>query len=204
MKPEGNKLTVVVTNAISDIYPQTADFTFYGGLYRDVNFIEVNEVHFDLFPVGGEAIAVVIKDAEGNVVARGGAPAVNHTDLLISVKEPHKWHGMEDPYCYTALAKLLVGEEVVDEVEVTFGYRSFHVDSNTGFWLNGKNVPLHGVSRHQDRLDKGWAISKEDHEEDIALIKEVGANTIRLAHYQHDQYFYDLCDKTGFIYTNGF
>lgn len=187
MKPEGNMLTVVVTNSISDIYPQTADFTFYGGLYRDVNFIEVNEAHFDLlkdgtagvfvtphcsgntrfdlFPVGGEAIAVVIKDAEGNVAARGGAPAVNHTDLLISVKEPHKWHGMEDPYCYTAVAKLLVGEEVVDEVEVTFGYRSFHVDSNTGFWLNGKNVPLHGVSRHQDRLDKGWAISKEDHEE---------------------------------------
>lgn len=76
---------------------------------------------------------------EGNVVARGGAPAVMHTNLLISVKEPYKWHGMEDPYCYTDVAKLLVGEEVVDEVEVTFGYRSFHVDPNTGFWLNGKN-----------------------------------------------------------------
>ena len=222
MKPEGNMLTVVVTNAISDIYPQTADFTFYGGLYRDVNFIEVNETHFDLLKDGTSAvfvtphcsgntrldlfpvnaadamIAVELKDAEGNVVGRAGAPAVNHTDILISVKEPHLWHGMEDPYCYTAVAKLLVGEEVVDEVEVTYGYRSFHVDPNTGFWLNGKNVPLHGVSRHQDRLDKGWAISKEDHEEDIALIKEVGANTIRLAHYQHDQYFYDLCDKTGF------
>ena len=222
MKKAGNVLTVVVTNAVSDIYPQTADFTFYGGLYRDVNFIEVNDAHFDLlkdgtagvfvtphcsgntrfdlFPVNAADgfISVEIKDAEGNVVATGGADAVNHTDLLISVKEPHKWQGMEDPYCYTAVAKLLVNEEVVDEVEVTYGYRSFHVDSNTGFWLNGKNVPLHGVSRHQDRLDKGWAISKEDHEEDIALIKELGANTIRLAHYQHDQYFYDLCDKTGF------
>ena len=176
MLPEGNVLTVVVTNAISDIYPQTADFTFYGGLYRDVNFIEVNEAHFDLlkdgtsavfvtphcsgntrldlFPVGAaDSIAVELKDAEGNVVGRAGAPAKNHTDILISEKEPHKWHGMEDPYCYTAVAKLLVGEEVVDEVEVTYGYRSFHVDPNTGFWLNGKNVPLHGVSRHQDRLD---------------------------------------------------
>ena len=116
---------------------------FYGGLYRDVNFIEVNEAHFDLlkdgtagvfvtphcsgntrfdlFPVGGDAIAVEIKDADGNVVGRGGAPAANHVDLLISVKEPHKWHGMEAPYCYTAVAKLLTGEEVVDEVEVTFG-----------------------------------------------------------------------------------
>ena len=222
MKKEGNVLTVVVTNAISDIYPQTADFTFYGGLYRDVNFIEVNEAHFDLLKDGTSAvfvtphcsgntrldlfpvnaadamIAVELKDAEGNVVGRAGAAAANHTDILISVKEPHLWHGMEDPYCYTAVAKLLIGEEVVDEVEVTYGYRSFHVDPNTGFWLNGKNVPLHGVSRHQDRLDKGWAISKEDHAEDIALVKELGANTIRLAHYQHDQYFYDLCDKTGF------
>lgn len=220
MKPDGNVLTVTVTNAESSIYPQHADFTFYGGLYRDVNFIEVNAAHFDLlkngtqgvfvtphcsgttrldlFPVGGDFISVEIKDAEGNVVATGGAKACEHTHLLLSVKEPHLWNGMEDPYCYTAVAKLLAGEEVTDEVTVTFGYRSFHVDPNTGFWLNGKNVPLHGVSRHQDRQDKGWAISKADHEQDLALIKEIGANTIRLAHYQHDQYFYDLCDRTGF------
>lgn len=90
----------------------------------------------------------LLKDAEGNVVGRAGAPAKNHTDILISVKEPHLWNGMEDPYCYTAVAKLLVGEEVVDEVEVIYGYRSFHVDPNTGFWLNEKNVPLHGVSEY--------------------------------------------------------
>lgn len=222
MKAEGNVLTVVVTNAESSVYPQTADFTFYGGLYRDVNFIEVNDAHFDLlkdgtsgvfvtphctgktrldlFPVNaaGAFVAVELKDAEGNVVAAGGADAEDHTIILIDVKEPHLWHGMEDPYCYTACAKIVKDEEILDTVEVVYGYRSFHVDPNTGFWLNGKNVPLHGVSRHQDRLDKGWAISKEDHEEDIALIKELGANTIRLAHYQHDQYFYDLCDKTGF------
>lgn len=222
MKAEGNVLTVVVTNAESDIYPQTADFTFYGGLYRDVNFIEVNDTHFDLlkdgtagvfvtphctgktrldlFPVNAEGavLSVELKDAEGNTVGVGGAEAKEHTDIIIDVKAPHMWHGMEDPYCYTAVAKIVKGEDVLDTVEVTYGYRSFHVDPNTGFWLNGKNVPLRGVSRHQDRLDKGWAISKADHEEDIALIKELGANTIRLAHYQHDQYFYDLCDKTGF------
>ena len=222
MKAEGNVLTVVVSNAVSDIYPQTADFTFYGGLYRDVNFIEVNEAHFDLlkdgtagvfvtphcagktrldlFPVNAEGafISVELKDAEGNTVAAGGTDAAAHTDLIIDVKEPHLWHGVEDPYCYTAVANLVKDEVVLDTVTVTYGYRSFHVDPNTGFWLNGKNVPLHGVSRHQDRLDKGWALSKEDHAEDIALIKELGANTIRLAHYQHDQYFYDLCDKNGF------
>ena len=222
MKAEGNVLTVVVSNAVSDIYPQTADFTFYGGLYRDVNFIEVNEAHFDLlkdgtagvfvtphasgntrldlFPVNAEGayISVALKDAEGNTVAAGGAAAEEHTNILIDVKVPHLWNGMADPYCYTAEASIVKDDVILDTVTVTYGYRSFHVDPNTGFWLNGKNVPLHGVSRHQDRLDKGWAISKTDHEEDVAIIKELGANTIRLAHYQHDQYFYDLCDHTGF------
>ena len=223
MQPEGNVLTVIVSNAKSDIYPQSADFTFYGGLYRDVNFIEVNDTHFDLlmdgtdavfvtphnvgktrvdlFPVNAEGctLNVTLKDAEGNVVGSAQTDALAHTHVLIDVKEPHLWNGVEDPYCYTCEAKILCGEEVLDTVAVDYGYRSFHVDPNTGFWLNGKNVPLHGVSRHQDRLNKGWAISKADHEEDIVLIKELGANTIRLAHYQHDQYFYSLCDKAGFV-----
>ena len=222
MKKTGNSLSVVVSNAVSDIYPQTADFTFYGGLYRDVNFIEVAPAHFDLlkhgteavfvtphcsgktrldlFPVGamGCTLTVELKDAEGNVVGTGAAAAEDHTHVIIDVKNPHLWNGMEDPYCYTATASIVKEGAVLDAVTVTYGYRSFHVDANTGFWLNGKNVPLHGVSRHQDRQDKGWAISKADHEEDIALIKEVGANTIRLAHYQHDQYFYELCNRTGF------
>ena len=225
MKKEGNVLTVVVTNGVSDIYPQNADFTFYGGLYRDVNFIEVNDTHFDLLKHGTSAVFVTphcsgktrvdlfpvnacgcahtlkveLKDAEGNVVGAGETKAAAHAHLIIDVKDPHKWNGMADPYCYTATASIVKEEEVLDEVTVTYGYRSFHVDANTGFYLNGKSVPLHGVSRHQDRKDKGWAISKADHEEDCALIKELGANTIRLAHYQHDQYFYDLCDHTGFV-----
>ncbi len=222
MKAEGNVLTVAVSNAVSDIYPQTADFTFYGGLYRDVNFIEVAPAHFDLmkhgtdavfvtphcsgktrldlFPVNacGATLAVELKDAEGNVVGTGAVEASDHANIIIDVKNPHVWNGMADPYCYTATASIVKDDVVVDAVTVTYGYRSFRVDAETGFYLNGKNVPLRGVSRHQDRQDKGWAISKADHEEDIALIKEVGANTIRLAHYQHDQYFYDLCDHTGF------
>ncbi len=223
MLPSGNVLTVVVSNAKSDIYPQSADFTFYGGLYRDVSYIEVSDAHYDLlmdgtcgvfvtphasgktrvdlFPVSAEGctLKVELKDAEGNVAGSAETEAVAHAHVLIDVNEPHKWNGMADPYCYTATATILEGQEEVDRVTITYGYRSFHVDPNTGFWLNGKNVPLHGVSRHQDRLDKGWAISREDHEEDVALIKELGANTIRLAHYQHAQYFYDLCDHTGFV-----
>ena len=223
MKAEGNVLTVVVTNAVSDIYPQNADFTFYGGLYRDVNFVEVNDAHFDLlldgtdavfvtphvsgntrvdlFPVNAEGctVKVELKDAEGNVVGTALTAASEHAHVLISVKNVHKWNGLADPYLYTAAASIISGEEVLDTVTVSYGYRTFHVDPSNGFYLNGRSTPLHGVARHQDRLDKGWAISKADHEEDVALIKELGANTIRLAHYQHDQYFYDLCDKTGFV-----
>ena len=106
---------------------------------------------------------------------------------------------MEDPYCYTCEATIEKDGAVLDAVTETYGYRSFHVDPDKGFFLNGKSYPLHGVSRHQDRQDMGWAITPKEHEEDIALIKEVGANTIRLAHYQHDQYFYSLCDHTGFV-----
>ncbi len=222
MKKEGNVLSVVVTNAESEVYPQKADFTFYGGLYRDVNFIEVKKAHFDLlkhgtsgvfvtpystgntridlFPVdaAGCTVLVELKDASGKVVAKKKTPAEAHTVVKIGVRNVHLWDGMADPYCYTCTATLLKGDAVLDTVTETYGYRSFSVSPQTGFWLNGKNVPLHGVSRHQDKLDKGWAISKEDHRIDLELIKEVGANTIRLAHYQHDQYFYDLCDHAGF------
>ena len=223
MKKEGNVLTVVVTNAPSDIYPQNADFTFYGGLYRDVNYIEVADAHFDLLMDGTDAVFVTphnvgktrvdlfsvdaagatlkveLKDAEGNVVGQAETEATEHAYVLIDVQEPHLWNGIADPYCYTCTATILRDGEALDAVTVTYGYRSFRVDAEHGFYLNGKALPLHGVARHQDRLDKGWAISKADHEEDIALIKELGANTIRLAHYQHDQYFYELCNRAGFV-----
>ena len=222
MQPADNELTVEVFNGVCDVYPQRADFTFFGGIYRSTRFIEVEQGHFDLlkngsnavfvtpqvsgntridlFPVEAEGctVAVQLLDAQGTVVASGTADAVAHTFLRLDVEQPHLWHGMEDPYCYRAVATLLRGEEELDRVEVMYGYRSFHICPNTGFWLNGKNVPLRGVCRHQDRKDMGWAISTKEHDEDVVLIKEIGANTIRLAHYQHDQYFYDLCDKTGF------
>ena len=106
---------------------------------------------------------------------------------------------MEDPYLYRAVARLVKSGEVVDQVEDHFGVRVFEVDPKKGFFLNGRSYPLRGVCRHQDRPGIGNAISQAIHEEDMALIREIGANTIRLAHYQHDQYFYDLCDKYGLI-----
>ena len=222
LKESDNTLQVAVTNAPGNIYPQHADFTFFGGLYRDVYFVEVENAHFDLMKNGSDAVFVTpyrtgytrldmfpvnadgcnirveLLDAAQNVLYTETVPAEPHTYLATTLENPHLWHGVEDPYCYQARATLLRGEEMVDQITVTYGYRSYRVDPDNGFFLNGKSFPLRGVCRHQDREDKGWAISKADHLEDAEMIREIGANTVRLAHYQHDQYFYDLCDQMGF------
>ncbi len=218
-----NKLVVEVDNSVNDrVYPQKADFTFYGGIYRSVKLITVNKAHFDLDYFGGPGIAVsaevknqgkdadvwvrtwhtaengtvaiTLKDADGKVVATGKG-----TDTRINLKNVHLWDGLEDPYLYTCEADLLVADTVVDSVSTTFGARYYHVDPQKGFFLNGRSYPLRGVCRHQDWKGIGNAISKENHDIDMSIILEVGANTLRLPHYQHDQYFYNLCDKAGLI-----
>ena len=215
-----NILEVTVDNSPSDrVYPQTADFTFYGGLYRDVRLISLPSSHFSLENLGTpgikatpdvkgtldvevevdgdyDSILYTLLDREGKVVAEENS---RETKVTLSVPSPHLWNGRKDPYLYYIKAELLKGEERLDDVGSEIGFRSYRIDPERGFILNGEEYPLRGVSRHQDRKDKGNAISKEDHEEDMALIMEVGANTIRLAHYQHDQYFYHLCDKNGIV-----
>ena len=215
-----NILEVTVDNSPSDrVYPQTADFTFYGGLYRDVRLISLPSSHFSLENLGTpgikatpdvkgtldvevevdgdyDSILYTLLDREGKVVTEENS---RETKVTLSVPSPHLWNGRKDPYLYYIKAELLKGEERLDEVGSEIGFRSFQIDPERGFILNGEEYQLRGGSRHQDRKDKGNAISKEDHEEDMALIMEVGANTIRLAHYQHDQYFYHLCDKNGIV-----
>ncbi|MGN0906734.1 MAG: glycoside hydrolase family 2 TIM barrel-domain containing protein [Bullifex sp.] len=216
-----NLLVIQVDNGANEtVYPQMADFTFYGGLYRDVNIISVPSVHFDLdyygapgvmatphtegsldvkvFVTGksGEKVRYTLTDTEGNTVAEA---LTEDTSVTLQFSSPHLWHGRRDPYLYTLKCELLKGDETLDEMSCKVGFRSFEIDPERGFILNGEEYPLRGVSRHQDRWGKGNAISREDHDEDMALIREVGATTIRLAHYQHDQYFYDLCDKYGMV-----
>ena len=222
---DSSLLVITVDNAPNDrVYPQMADFTFYGGLYRDVNLIAVSESHFDLDTFGGPGIRVTpvmdgananvevlvavtaakegqtirytLTDAEGNVVAQTTS-ADTKADFVI--ENVRKWNGRKDPYLYTAKAELIENDTVIDNVCTTFGCRSYEIDPNRGFILNGEEYPLRGVSRHQDRWGKGNALSHADHEEDIGYICEMGATTIRLAHYQHDQYFYDLCDQKGLV-----
>ena len=221
---ERSLLTVLVDNApSSSVYPQVADFTFYGGLYRGVNLISVDKTHFDLEYFGGPGIAVTpsvsgtdatvevtvytknlkvgdtvsytVCDKDGAAVAK----ASGGENITLKIEEVHLWHGRRNPYLYTLEASIVRDGNALDTVSTRFGCRSFEIDPERGFILNGEEYPLRGVSRHQDRLGIGNALTEEHHKEDMELIYELGATTIRLAHYQHAQYFYDLCDEYGMV-----
>lgn len=146
-----------------------------------------------------------LRDAQQKQVATIGtkfrleAGAKQEIAPHLKIPKPHLWNGVPDPYLYTVTAQLLRDGKLLDQVEQHIGFRSYRVDPKTGFWLNGKPYRLHGVNRHQDRLDKGWAISDADHRQDAQIIAELGCNAVRLAHYQHSQTFYDLCDQRGLI-----
>lgn len=212
---EENIIKVEVDNSPNDfVYPQQADFTFYGGIYRDVKLIGLNKIHFDynfgdcfkVTPIvkGDKAeITFDTKTTDGAVVEyeivdNGNVIYSGMNDKFI-LENPHLWNGVNDPYLYTANVYLKVNEKVVDNLTARFGIRSFKIDANKGFILNGREYPLRGVSRHQDRPNIGNALLYEHHKEDIDLICEMGANTVRLAHYQHSQDFYNLCDEKGLI-----
>ena len=222
---EENCLSILVNNEANEtVYPQTADFTFYGGIYRDVNIIAVPDTHFKLADWGTPGIHVTpimngqdakvtietyvaelqetdglqyrILDASGKVVAE---KCVRETNIEFVISDAHLWDGVKNPYLYTAECVILRGDEEIDKVFTRFGCRSFEINPEKGFILNGREYPLRGVARHQDRLGIGNALLPEHHREDMDLICEMGANTIRLAHHQHDQYFYDLCDEKGMV-----
>jgi beta-galactosidase len=117
----------------------------------------------------------------------------------VEILNPHLWNGKLDPYLYQVKTELIHDEGIMDEVSQSIGIRYFKIDPENGFFLNGKKYPIQGVNRHQDRLNKGWALSKADHDEDLKIILEMGVTAIRLAHYQHSEYFYSQCDKLGIL-----
>ena len=216
-RAERNILAISVCNENSDrVYPQKADFTFYGGLYREVKLISVPKEHFELIKDGTPGIKVTpIVDLEKKtanvtvetwqnagqvtVTVNGETRTVlssdGHAVAEFVIKNVHLWDGVDDPYLYTATAALSSG----DTISTHFGCREYHCDPEKGFFLNGRSYPLRGVSRHQDLKGRGNALSYEDHRADMAIIREIGANTLRLAHYQHAQEFYDLCDENGIV-----
>ena len=215
-----NFLEVTVDNSESKTaYPGFADFTFYGGLYRGVNLIyDIPETHFSLTDYGSKGVYVTPKmngdvyvkavvtgyhtgvkvrydvlNAEGKIVATAGDKEKLHVD------NPILWNGMENPYLYTLKATVLDNGAVMDEAKLRFGFRDIVFDSDKGCILNGKHIKLKGVSRHQDREEIGNALTIAEHTEDLEIIKDMGANSIRLAHYQQAGDFYDLCDEMGFL-----
>ena len=221
MSEKGGKLEISVDNSPNEaVYPTMADFTFYGGLYRGVNLLVCPEKHFLPTSNGvgiwataykrddgwelvitfetsasakGDEVSFILKDRDGKEVgsakAKGGAGRA-----VIKVGSPRLWD-VDDPYLYTLVGSIEGGDSA--EIETAFRYFSF--DADKGFFLNGRHLKIKGVSRHQDREGVGNALTHAMHEEDIKLIKEVGANSVRLAHYQHSDYFYTLCDREGLL-----
>lgn len=225
------ELEILITADNSDhshIYPQMADFTFYGGLYRGVELLLLPEAHFDVTFHGAKGLCITtelpeesghallhinswvttdaedytvryqVVDRDGSIVAECWRPAAEpKADILLL--SPELWQGVDNPYLYRLTATLVYRNEQVDQVSTTFGIREFYVDSEKGFFLNKKPMMLRGVSRHQDWLYEGYSLTREQHFRDAELIRDIGANTVRLAHYQHSEDFYDACDEFGFI-----
>lgn len=222
-----NLLEVFVDNTIvPEVFPTSADFTFYGGIYRDVNLIYAENVRFSLddgsrdgitaIPqrvgdvwklsvkaavtgAGKDAVCVFeLKDDKGNVVARDTRPS-DTAESVLEISSPRLWDGVKDPYLYTLYCAVVKNAKTVDERNIPVGFREIEFTSDKGCFLNGRHIKLKGVSRHQDREDIGNALTLKEHEEDVALILEVGANSVRLAHYQQAEEFYSLCDKKGLL-----
>jgi len=221
-----NLIAVSADNSANDhTYPQFADFTFFGGIYRDIHLITVPDEHFDLDDFGSPGLVVTSDVDTGNgraiVTVKGKASQIEglsftfkisdgsgntvteqHSDQPIArfiIDNPRLWDGVKDPYLYTAEISMIRDSKVLDKVSTRFGIRTFSVDPEKGFFLNGRPYPLRGVCRHQDRENMGWAITSGEHREDMELIAEMGSNTVRLAHYQHAGEFYDLCDEYGMV-----
>ncbi len=232
-----NILAVRVNNADDGTAPVTADFTFFGGIYRAARIFAVDPLHVEVMDYASSGVFVTAKrvsaaradvsvavllrnDSAATETARvrvelrdaGGRPAglrektcevvaggTARCDLDFDLKNPRLWQGRKDPHQYTATVTVLAGGRVRDAVAQRFGVRAFNVDADKGFFLNGEYLDLHGVNRHQDRAGQGWAISPEDEREDFALIEEIGATAIRVAHYQQSPLWYDLADEHGLV-----
>ncbi|GAA3822280.1 glycoside hydrolase family 2 TIM barrel-domain containing protein [Streptomyces phyllanthi] len=238
-----NVIAVKVTNARdTGIAPVSADYTFEGGIYRNVSLWATDNLHVRMEDYAGPGVYLrqssvsaasatvsvttklwndnstarsvvvrtVIADSSGTVVAdvRSTAQTVAgaagaEVGQTVSIDRPRLWNGIADPYLYNASVEIhdvtAGADRITDVVTERLGLRSFTVDPDTGFHLNGSHLHLHGVNLHHERAGKGWAINDAEHTQDFDLIQELGANAIRMAHYQHDQKDYSLADERGLI-----
>ncbi|WP_298878654.1 glycoside hydrolase family 2 TIM barrel-domain containing protein [uncultured Polaribacter sp.] len=234
IKSGENSILIKVNNAHNDeIVPQTADFSFYGGIYRDIQLIITKPIHFEVANLGANAIFIrtpevsektakvsvqsklvrpkkgkfyvqhTLFDADYNQVKQSKSKSVFGKDNFseFSIKTPKLW-STETPYLYKLVSEIVDKKGVVyDKVENVVGFRWFHFDVKKGFSINGKSTKLIGTNRHQDFLGKANAVSDEIHRKDMQLLKEMGINFLRIAHYPQDPAILEMCNKYGFITT---
>lgn len=155
---------------------------------------------------GNQEVELNVRLLDGQRVVKEGTKNVNlsgnevmQQELTFEIDQPHLWNGRQDPFLYQAEVTLFRNGQMVDRVTQPLGLRFYRIDPDKGFFLNGKHLPLKGVCRHQDRSEVGNALRPQHHEEDAALMLEMGVNAVRLAHYPQATYFYDLMDKNGII-----
>ena len=155
---------------------------------------------------GNQEVELNVRLLDGQRVVKEGTKNVNlsgnevmQQELTFEIDQPHLWNGRQDPFLYQAEVTLFRNGQMVDRVIQPLGLRFYRIDPDKGFFLNGKHLPLQGVCRHQDRSEVGNALRPQHHEEDVALMLEMGVNAVRLAHYPQATYFYDLMDKNGII-----
>lgn len=230
-----NLISIMVdNNEQENVYPIMADFSFYGGIYRDVTLIISEGVHFDLLDGSRDGIYITQTKLDNNIYsleikgAISSSKFISNAEIIlnlndkegtcvwqkvveeeikdtiffkecIEIKKPHLWQGVEDPYLYEVVAQVKIDGYIMDERRIDFGFRTVEVNPEKGIFLNGKHIKLNGVARHQDFSGVGNAINREQMELDMSIVEEIGANSIRLSHYQHDDYFYKLCDKKGLL-----
>ena len=149
-------------------------------------------------------IVTEIFDADGRCVGKSDSKEIINPEKSIDyntsivIQNPHLWNGIHAPYLYTAKVTLFSDDgEILDEVTESFGVRTYHIDPDEGFFLNGEHYDLHGVNYHQDSFESGWAMTDEQRERDYKMMQDLGCTAVRMAHYQHDSYEYDLCDRLG-------
>ncbi|WP_248722399.1 glycoside hydrolase family 2 TIM barrel-domain containing protein [Seonamhaeicola sp. ML3] len=229
-----NEIVVRVDNAHDDeIVPQSADFSFYGGIYRDVQLIITKPVHFEVANLGANAIFIrtpevsetsakltvqsklvrpkkgayyvrqSLFDADNNQVKQVKSRAIFGKDVRseFSVTNPNLW-SPKTPYLYKLVSEIVDKKgNIYDRIENVVGFRWFSFDANKGFFINGKPTKLIGTCRHQDFLGKANAVSDEIHRNDMRLLKEMGSNFLRIAHYPQDPAILEMCNKLGLVAT---
>lgn len=235
LKCGDNIISIIVDNSRhDDVYPLMADFSFYGGIYREVKLLIVDGIHFDLMDNSRDGIYLTQKSVgEGNFELKINGRIINKLaeakavkvefkllnkeetvfnkiidievfkeaefELVEEINNPELWQGIENPYLYKFEAQLYCDEIPCDRRSIEIGFRTIKITPDKGVFLNGKSIKLNGVSRHQDFEGVGNALTKHHMDLDMSIIKEIGANTVRLSHYQHNDYFYSLCDREGIL-----